>query len=713
VGAGSGLCRRSCPRRVRFVLLAGLLASSCGVATATEVAAADLSELSIDELLNVRVVSASKRAEPIVEAPATMMTITAADIRNRGYETLEDVLADLPGFDFVHVQGTWPTIWAQRGAYGDENKRTLVMIDGIVENNILEGSVLGGAQYSVHGVERIEVVWGPGSALYGANAFGGIVNVITKRGKDAPGVEYRQSYGADETVSEKLCLGGSLGGLDYSLSGSLHSTDGPVFSERHPGYTNSYVDEAYSLVGRLDWEGWTLGFHRFDRPMGDGQFSNSPAVAAYGLSPYGWEGQEGTDGGWLRPTGTGSTGASGHSFTETTFLRKEASLGPTTSLTGTLYYRRTGIADDSFEYDWRDGAFHRDPYQHDSDLWGTEIKVDQSLSESQDLTAGIQVERSDVERGYRGTVAIDDLSSALLDDSFRVSDVYRNAAAYGQYRWRTDFLGTTLVAGIRYDRSNVFGGSLNPRIALVSRLDDATTIKLLSGRAFRAPKQLRALHRDAGPRRESGSRAGTRDDLRDRPDPPAHREARRRRESLLQRARLDDRLERPDRRRRRRRDREHAEPEPGTRHGPRLRAPDDRRRLDSRPAPREPDDPGRRSGRCRRALRHPEHREREGEPRDRLGRSRDGERLPLGQPGRRPDDGPHEPEAERRRVRRHEPLRRVEAIPPRPSERGLRISNLFDTDYEDPGIRTASGGYYGTRHLQPGRSALARLSVSF
>ena len=65
--------------------------------------------------------------------------------------------------------------------YGAENLRALLMIDGIAENNILGSNDMAGPAYSLHSVERIEIIWGPVSALYGANAFGGIINIISKR----------------------------------------------------------------------------------------------------------------------------------------------------------------------------------------------------------------------------------------------------------------------------------------------------------------------------------------------------------------------------------------------------------------------------------------------------------------------------------------------------------------------------------------------------
>lgn len=73
----------------------------------------DLFSLSLEEMMNIKVVTASKKAQKTSEAPATMMVITARQIQERGYEYLDEALRDLPGFDILHVHGVFPTFWTQ------------------------------------------------------------------------------------------------------------------------------------------------------------------------------------------------------------------------------------------------------------------------------------------------------------------------------------------------------------------------------------------------------------------------------------------------------------------------------------------------------------------------------------------------------------------------------------------------------------------------
>jgi outer membrane receptor for ferrienterochelin and colicins len=133
-----------------------------------------LSELSLDELMNVQVVTASGYSQTTSEAPSTINVITAQQIQDRGYEQLEDALRDIPGIDMIHLNGYAPTLIYFRGMYGAENLRALLMIDGIVENNIIGSNDMAGPAYSLHNVERIEIIWGPASALYGQMLLAGL-----------------------------------------------------------------------------------------------------------------------------------------------------------------------------------------------------------------------------------------------------------------------------------------------------------------------------------------------------------------------------------------------------------------------------------------------------------------------------------------------------------------------------------------------------------
>ncbi len=450
--------------------------------------------LSLEELLSLDVVTASIKSEPIKDAPVTVDVITARQILERGYESLEDALRDLPGIDLVDVQGIFPVIWAPRGAYGDENKRTLLMIDGIVENNILEGNVLGGPQYSLHNVKRIEFIWAPVSSLYGANAYSGVINIITKKGRDVEGFELQRGAGSFATNYEKFIGGGTHGEVDFSISGSRFNSHGPVFEERHPNYSASYVDDAYSVVTRVSYKETTLGFSRFDRPMGDGQFSNS-AAQYFGLPLYGYEKSEGqaiADS--ISPIDMNNEPPSlWHPITNTAFLKSSYSPHADLTLHGNVFYKKTEVHDDSCEYalDPANNRFIRLPFTHTSDRIGVELYGDYLINLNQDFIVGAEWEESDVERGYRETAPSSGNSARWEYSADRVSDIYTNTAVFGQYRWRTELLNSTaFTLGLRYDYNNKYGSTTNPRVGLVIKPNSKWVMKGSLGTAYRAPNSF-------------------------------------------------------------------------------------------------------------------------------------------------------------------------------------------------------------------------------
>ena len=132
----------------------------------------------------------------------------------------------------IHINGYAPTLIYFRGMYGAENLRALLMIDGIVENNILGSNDMAGPAYSLHNAERIEIIWGPVSALYGANAFGGVINIISKKGADINGLHAEQGFGSFNTSFEKLSMGLRKSKFEFAVAGTLYSTDGPKFSKQ-------------------------------------------------------------------------------------------------------------------------------------------------------------------------------------------------------------------------------------------------------------------------------------------------------------------------------------------------------------------------------------------------------------------------------------------------------------------------------------------------
>lgn len=131
-------------------------------------------DLDLDDLLDmdleafVEVVAASKTSQQPHEVPATVRVITADQIRENGYLTLEDALSDLPGFQAHNHVGYNNQVFAR--GIPDQNQLILLLIDGVQTNELSSGSFYSGGHYNLSNVKRIEVMYGPASSLYGTNA---------------------------------------------------------------------------------------------------------------------------------------------------------------------------------------------------------------------------------------------------------------------------------------------------------------------------------------------------------------------------------------------------------------------------------------------------------------------------------------------------------------------------------------------------------------
>jgi len=152
------------------------------------------------ELMKVRssqrisiVSSVSKKAEDIRRAPATINVITKEEIAQRGYTDLIEMLADLPGFDISILYGVNYANAYQRGLRTTTMEKTLLLIDGVEENDLWTNTADISRQYPITNIKRVEVIYGPASTMYGPNAFVGVINVITKNPEDL--IKQGQSIG--------------------------------------------------------------------------------------------------------------------------------------------------------------------------------------------------------------------------------------------------------------------------------------------------------------------------------------------------------------------------------------------------------------------------------------------------------------------------------------------------------------------------------------
>ncbi|HEX7677784.1 MAG TPA: TonB-dependent receptor [Thermoanaerobaculia bacterium] len=132
------------------------------------------------EELTTQVVSVSKTTESLREAPATVVVITAEDIRRRGYIDFEQILHDLPGFDISRLNGPDYSLVYQRGFNSPANDRLLFLVDGVEQNDLTLNTPYFSREYSLSDIDRVEVIYGPASTMYGANAYTGLISIITR-----------------------------------------------------------------------------------------------------------------------------------------------------------------------------------------------------------------------------------------------------------------------------------------------------------------------------------------------------------------------------------------------------------------------------------------------------------------------------------------------------------------------------------------------------
>ncbi|MBI5554711.1 MAG: TonB-dependent receptor plug domain-containing protein, partial [Elusimicrobia bacterium] len=145
------------------------------------------------DLLNTNVVSSTKTEEKLFESPSIMYVITEEQINQRGYTTVADVLKDVPGFDIEDTQGGWVNqYWRLRGTRGV--REMLLIVDGVVQNNTNDFEAGRLHNFKLALVDRVEIVTGPASALYGANALLGVINVISKNPAKMNKVEISHAY---------------------------------------------------------------------------------------------------------------------------------------------------------------------------------------------------------------------------------------------------------------------------------------------------------------------------------------------------------------------------------------------------------------------------------------------------------------------------------------------------------------------------------------
>src|SRR5687768_13975226 len=209
-----------------------LTATALAIAVLTSAAAAieqpdqeDLKRLSIEQLMLIDVTTAGRRAEPVGTTPAAVSVISGEDIRRAGVTTIADAVQLADG---VHVarfnNGTWAI--SPRGFNSNTANKLLVMVDGrTVYSPLFTGVFWNVLDYVLEDIDRIEVIRGPGAALWGANAVNGVINIITRHSRDTQGTLVSASSGNEDRFLTELRYGAAAGPVTWRAYGKFADRD--------------------------------------------------------------------------------------------------------------------------------------------------------------------------------------------------------------------------------------------------------------------------------------------------------------------------------------------------------------------------------------------------------------------------------------------------------------------------------------------------------
>src|SRR5260221_13176116 len=236
---------------LRLLLLCGLLYFQLS-AGAAEPDPRDLADLSLEELGNIQITSVSKRAERLSDAAASVFVITAEDIRRSGVTSLPEALRLAPNLQVAQVSASGYAISA-RGFNGSSANQLLVLIDGRSVYTPLFAGVYWDVQDLVlEDINRIEVIRGPGAALWGANAVNVVITITTKKAKDTQGTLISIGTGNEDRAVGSFRYGGQIGEhAFYRVYGKYLHRDNSALPDGSP------ADDSWSMWRggfRYDWE---------------------------------------------------------------------------------------------------------------------------------------------------------------------------------------------------------------------------------------------------------------------------------------------------------------------------------------------------------------------------------------------------------------------------------------------------------------------------
>ncbi len=487
---------------------------------------APLSEMDLEDLLSVSVVSASNALEALPEAPATVIVITRKEIRDRGYADLSEVLEDLPGMEIIRPFGPTYVKNYLRGFRNTIGDPFLVLLDGIVLNHLYFNTADVIATLPLSNVERVEAVYGPASSVYGANAFMGVINVITSGGPTRDGASASGWLTAGTAETRTADVTATYRQDDFSLRVTGRLDDGLLDSSHASLY--EFTKNQYYADRRL-WGGFVenpnlAGAFRSQRNQRSLDVRLGLGIIEAGLLYQRLSSGNGTEytgdraqnnAIWARPDLSG-------------FLRVRKDVTPALVSSTLLRYRESDVSNDSYFVDSFSGEdasgkparlVQLSYWQALNSSWSvnqdfeyhagakpaplgvkpssTNRRVSSPSFSLLALNFGFRYERKDLQKAY-DINAGPAIEASQLDASTYPYPAPPSESKLNQNRIATTDAGVYAQAkvritgphqanlGLRYDRNSEYGGAVTLRAGYVGDFG-RWGLKALYGEAFQEP----------------------------------------------------------------------------------------------------------------------------------------------------------------------------------------------------------------------------------
>lgn len=442
-----------------------------------------LLSLSLEELMAIKVSISTNTQQPISKAPSVVSVITAEDIKATGATNLTEILQSVPG---IYIR---PNLFGFRPLVtfrGASSYQTLLMVNGAPIKDLYWSSGIFWKGLPTNMIERVEIIRGPGSALFGSDASAGVINVITKTAGKIDRSEAGVRAGSFDTRAGWVQHGGSWNGFDINFTAEASSTDGhnPLIAtdklgaagRARYGWKNEDIRLSIAkgpwrlqadYMRHSDVETGLTGAGILD-PLtrgGDSRFNidllyNNEAFSKdWGLNAE------------LRYLDLDSTSGNGFHETPSASNPPNGKLNLQRSSERRLNFEASGLYTGIRNHALRMGGGY---------VWQDLYSVRHYANYGKDRNG------NDIAAPALGGPLID------LSDSpyaFAPEKVRKNSYLFVQDIWTLSDRWE-LTAGARYDHYSDFGGTLNPRLALVWQGTDRLTTKLMYGEAFRTPSYL-------------------------------------------------------------------------------------------------------------------------------------------------------------------------------------------------------------------------------